>query len=452
MVKNLLYNIIFININIILINYTYKKGNYFLIVFMKEISLDCDVLIIGGGPIGSAVARDIAKKGYKVVVLEEDSEIGRPVRCSGIVSPKLIPLANVSGEIVLNELNCAYIHTISGKKVLIGNDKIRAVAIDREKLDKLLAEQAMSSGAKYIMRAKAIGINDQEKSASHVFKDNIVVNFLRNAKEEKIKTRLLIGADGVNSSVVKWVDLEEVKEIINALTFDIDSDICDGNFVNLMVSRSYVPGFFAWIIPINNKMVRFGMGISSSYNGSINQYFNRLKQLNLKPFSHIFKNFNSNKISVGKIPLGLIKKTYGDRVMIVGDAACQVKPITGGGLYYGLISAKRCAQVAVEALKRQDFSEGFLSKYQRLWMKDIGTEIEQGLRLRNIFLSLNDDDIDELLDTFGQEEFIKIINRYGDIDFPWRLVLKIIAKKPYILKYLKKYVLEYKLNLPNQLS
>ena len=70
------------------------------------------MLVVGGGPVGSAVARDIAKKGYKVVVLEEDSEIGRPVRCSGVVSPKFISLANVSDEIVLNELNCAYIHNI----------------------------------------------------------------------------------------------------------------------------------------------------------------------------------------------------------------------------------------------------------------------------------------------------------------------------------------------------
>lgn len=412
--------------------------------------MECDVSVVGGGPIGSAVARDIAKKGYKVVVLEEDSEIGKPVQCSGIVSPKLISLVNVSDEIVLNELNCAYIHTISGKELLIGDNETRAVAIDREKLDKLLAEQAMSSGVKYIMNARAVGIDDCEKSASNVFLNNIVVNFLRNGKEEKIKTKLLIGADGVNSNTVKWFDLERPKELINALTFDIDSDICDGNSVNLMVSRSYAPGFFAWIIPVNSKVVRFGMGISSNYNGSINQYFNRLKQFNLKPFSHIFKNLNGNNISVGKIPLGLIKKTYSNRVMIVGDAACQVKPLTGGGLYYGLISAKRCSQVAVEALNKQDFSEGFLSKYQRLWEKDIGTEIKQGLRLRNIFLSLNDDDIDELLDTFGQEEFIKIINRYGDIDFPWRLVLKIIAKKPYILKYLKKYLLDSKLNLPNQ--
>ncbi len=412
--------------------------------------MDCDVLVVGGGPIGSAVAKDIAKKGYKVVVLEEDSEIGKPVKCSGIVSPKLISLANVSEEIMLNELSTAYIHTISGKKLFIGDDEVRAVVIDREKFDKQLAEQAMISGTKYIMNAKAVGIGDCEKNASRVFKNNIVVNFLRNAKEEKIKTKLLIGADGVNSNVVKWLDLEGAKEIINALTFDTDSDICDGNSVNLIVSRSYTPGFFAWIIPIDNKMVRFGMGISSSSNGSLNQYFNRLKQLNLKPFSHIFKNFDNNELSandilVGKIPLGLIKKTYSNRVMIVGDAACQVKPLTGGGLYYGLISAKRCAQVAVEALNKQDFSESLLSKYQRLWEKDIGKEIEQGLRLRNIFLNLNDDDIDELFNIFGQEEFLNIINRYGDIDFPWRLVLKIITKKPQILMYIKKYLIDSKL-------
>ena len=430
---------------------------------IKGVSLKCDVLVVGGGPIGSAVAKDIAKNGYNVVVLEEDSEIGKPIKCSGFVSPKLISLANVSDEIVLNELSTAYIHTISGKKLFIGDDEVRAVVIDREKFDKQLAEQAMISGAKYIMNARAVRVDNQKKTTSHVFKtshilknninkDYLTVNFLKNAKEEKIKTKLLIGADGVNSNVAKWFNLERPKEIIYGLIFETNLDIHDENSVHLIISRTYIPGFFAWLIPINDKRIRFGMGITSNSNKLLKCYFDKLRKVNLKPFSNIFKNFDNNELSandilIGKIPLGLIKKTYSDRVMIVGDAACQVKPLTGGGLYYGLISAKRCAQVAVEALNKQDFSESLLSKYQKLWEKDIGKEIKQGLRLRNIFLNLSDDDIDEILDIFGQEEFLNIINRYGDIDFPWRLALKIITKKPHILKYVKKYLIDSKLKL-----
>lgn len=425
------------------------------------------MLVVGGGPIGSAVAKDIAKNGFNVVVLEKDSEIGKPVQCSGIVSPKLISLANVSDEIVLKKLKCAYIHTTSGKKIVMGNDEVRAIAIDREKLDKLLAEQAISSGVKYIMGAKAVGIDRRKKTTSHVFKKShilknninknyLTVNFLQNRKK-KIKTKLLIGADGVNSNVAKWFNLERPKEIIYGLIFETNLDMYDENSVHLIISRTYIPGFFAWLIPINNKRIRFGMGITSNSDKLLKYYFNKLRKVNLKPFSNIFKNFNNNELSandilVGKIPLGLIKKTYSNRVMIVGDAACQVKPLTGGGLYYGLISAKRCAQVAVEALNKQDFSESLLSKYQKLWEKDIGKEIEQGLRLRNIFLNLSDDDVDELLDIFGQEEFLNITNRYGDIDFPWRLALKIITKKPHVLKYFKKYALDYELRIPNKLT
>ncbi|GAI30249.1 unnamed protein product, partial [marine sediment metagenome] len=162
------------------------------------------------------------------------------------------PLTNVSEEIILSKLNRAYIYTKSGKKILIGDSKIRAVAIDRERFDKLLADQAMNSGVKYIMNAKAIGIDDRVKYTSNVLKnkinknytfknnitksdivknlineDNITIKFLRNNREEKIKSKLLIGADGVNSDVAKWFDLEKPKEIINALTFDINLDIFD---------------------------------------------------------------------------------------------------------------------------------------------------------------------------------------------------------------------------------
>ena len=419
--------------------------------------MDCDVLVVGGGPIGSAIARDIAKSGYRVIVLEEDSEIGKPVRCSGIVSPKLVPLANVSDEIVLNELSCAYLYNTSGKKLLIGDNKVRAVAIDREKLDKLLAEQAISSGAEYIMNAKAVGVDHSEENVSNIFnntenkiiknsiKNNLIVNFLRNSKSEKVETKLVIGADGVNSNVSKWFGFEEPREIINALTFDTNSNIPNKNSVELLVSKEHIPGFFAWIVPISNKKVRFGMGISSNSNKSLKYCFNKLKQLNLNPFSYIFRNLDDNKISVGQIPLGSIKKAYANRVMIVGDAACHVKPLTGGGLYYGLISAKRCAQVAVKALKNQDFSENFLSKYQKLWVKDIGLEIEQGFILREIFLYLNDEEINELMDIFGKHELLNIVNRYGDIDYPWKLALKIITKKPKILIYLKKYIIDSKL-------
>ncbi len=425
--------------------------------------MDCDVLVVGGGPIGSAVARDIAKKDYKVMVLEEDNEIGKPVQCAGIVSPKLISLANVSDEIVLNELKSAYIHTISGKKLFIGDDEVRAVVIDREKFDKQLAKQAISSGVEYIIGAEAIGIDGRKKTTSQISKtsyipkndinkDYLTIKFLQNGKEETIKTKLLIGADSVDSDVAKWFDLEGPKEIIYGLISEISLDMYNENSVHLIISRSYIPGFFAWLIPINNKRIRFGMGITSNSNKLLKYYFNKLRKFNLKPFSNIFKNFDNNKASLGKIPLGLIKKTYSNRVMIVGDAACQVKPLTGGGLYYGLISAKRCAQVAVEALYKQDFTESFLSKYQNLWKKDIGKEIEQGLRMRNIFLNLSDDDIDELFNIFNQEKFLNIINENGDIDFPWRLVLKIITKKPHILKYLKKYALDYKLRIPNKLT
>ena len=164
----------------------------------------------------------------------------------------------------------------------------------------------------------------------------------------------------------------------------------DENSVHLIISRTYIPDFFAWLIPINDKRIRFGMGITSISNKLLKCYFNKLRKVNLKPFSNIFKNFDNNELSandilVGKIPLGLIKKTYSNRVMIVGDAACQVKPLTGGDLYYGLISAKRCAQVAVEALNKQDFSESLLQNIKGFGRRILEKRLNKDLDLEIYF-------------------------------------------------------------------
>ena len=135
----------------------------------------------------------------------------------------------------------------------------------------------------------------------------------------------------------------------------------------------------------------------------------------------------------GTIPLGSLKKTIDDNVMLVGDSAAQVKPTSGGGLYPGLLCATHCAMVAEEAVQKQTFDEQFLKRYHTKWTKEIGRELSLGMRFRKIFTSLTDTQFNKYLEKLNNKKTVDIINTYGDIDYPSRLALPLLKASPSLL-------------------
>jgi flavin-dependent dehydrogenase len=133
------------------------------------------------------------------------------------------------------------------------------------------------------------------------------------------------------------------------------------------------------------------------------------------------------------IPLGSLKKTTNDNVMIVGDAAAQVKPTSGGGIYPGLFCAVQCAIVAEEAIQKHQFDGQFLKQYHTKWTKEIGRELFLGMQFRKIFNSFTNAQLNKYLEKLNNQKTIEIINTYGDIDYPSRLALPLIRTSPSFL-------------------
>jgi flavin-dependent dehydrogenase len=133
------------------------------------------------------------------------------------------------------------------------------------------------------------------------------------------------------------------------------------------------------------------------------------------------------------IPLGPLKKTVDNNVMIVGDTAAQVKPTSGGGIYPGLFCAVKCAIVAEKALQKQQFDAQFLKSYHTKWIREIGRELMMGMKFRKIFVSLNDEQLNKYLKKLNNQKTVEIINTYGDIDYPSRLVTPLIRASPSLL-------------------
>jgi len=382
-----------------------------------------DVAVVGGGPIGGYVSKNIAESGFQVTLYEEHKKIGMPLKCAGLVSSRVLDFLNTSEkEIVQNEIYGAHIYSPSGKILTIGGDKIHAFVINRPKFDEDIINEATDKGAEIHLESKAIFAKRED--------NHIKLKISQKEKTSQIKCSLLIGADGPHSTIRSAFRFPRPTEILRGIGAEVTNTNLDPKFVEIFLGCNIAPGFFAWIIPVNKEgsEARVGLCVNEHSKKSLTQCFTNLlrtKQL---------KNITIKRRIGGSIPLGPLTKTFQSNVMLVGDAAAQVKPTSGGGLYPGMLCAHHCSAVAVEALNANDFSSRFLKKYHMLWSKKIGRELSLGMNFRAIFKNLQDKQIDKYIEELNEEKIIETICKYGDIDFPSNLVFPLIKKKPSLLK------------------
>lgn len=389
-----------------------------------------DVIIVGGGPAGGFIAGRLAEKKYSIAVFEKNKEIGIPMNCAGLVTPRVFNLLNLSKKnIVQNEIKGANVHSPSGKTLTIGGDRIHAFAINRTNFDKEIMNFSCKKGANLYLNNKVETIKKN---------DNFIE--IKTSKNVTARCKILIGADGPNSLIRNSYAFPEPKEFLYGMGAEITNSTLDPNYAEIFIGNNVAPGFFAWIIPTNREgtTARVGLCISSKTNNTPIFYFDKF--LNSSYSRSFLKNSAISKKIGGIIPLGFLKKIYDSNVMIVGDAAAQVKPTSGGGIYPGLLCAINCSNVAIQALKNNDFSAQMLKKYQRLCTREIGNELYFGMKLRTIFKNLTDKRLDKFIDRFNDPKIIEVINKFGDIDYPSKLAKQLIKKSPTLLKLIPKLI------------
>ena len=387
---------------------------------------DYDAAIIGGGPIGGYVAKKIAQNGFKVAVFEEHKKIGDPLKCAGLVTPRVFDFLDFSEELVVqNRIKGAHIHSPSDHILTIGGDRIHALAIDRSEFDREMINYSVEEGADIFLENKVTSV---KKNGNHIE--------LKTSQNNDIKCKLLIGADGTYSKTRECFNLPKPKEILNGIGAELTNTNLDPDFVELFVGKNIAPGFFAWIIPTNENGTEARIGLCTVQNSAHPpKYYlsNLFKSKNLSPY---LKDAKITQNIGGSIPIGTLKKTYSSNVLLVGDSAAQVKPTSGGGIYTGLLCATHCSSVAIESLNENDFSSNFLKKYHKLWMADIGRELNLGMKFRNISKNLTDKQMDKYIEKFQNSEITEIITKYGDIDYPSKLVKPLLKKAPSLIKLL----------------
>jgi len=320
-----------------------------------------DMAVVGGGPVGSSVAGKVAEKNYKVALFEQNKQIGLPLNCAGLVTPRIFEFVDFSKDAVIqNDIKGANIHSPSDHILTIGGDKLHAYVIDRVKFDQEI-------------------VNSSKKYDVDIFLDNKIVSAQKNnqqielatSQKKEITCNLLIGADGPYSKMRDIFSLPKPTEFLRGIGAEITGTNLNSEFVEIFIGNNIAPGFFAWIIPTNKQGTKARIGLCVKHNSeySPKHYFSNL--LENKQVRHYFDNIEITKYIGGVVPLGPLKKTTTSNMMLVGDAAAQIKPTSGGGIYTGLLCAQYCSSVAVESLEKSDYSNDALKKYHKCWYEDI---------------------------------------------------------------------------------
>ncbi|MBN1570161.1 MAG: NAD(P)/FAD-dependent oxidoreductase [Acidobacteria bacterium] len=353
-----------------------------------------DVIIIGGGPVGLHAARCLARDGFEVDVLEEHWSAGEPVHCTGILAPEVFREFSVPADVTLNELRKVRFHSPRGSVVHFETETVEAVMVDRRSFDGNLKTMACDCGARMHHGSRAVKIEIRTNGA-----------FVRCADGSEYRARACILATGSAYALHRDLKIGFPPLYLNCAQVELPAD--SPGDVEIFLGSEIAPKGFAWAAPVQRAegaFARVGLMCEGDAAGYFAGFLSRLEGWRLHADT-------SMRPRQRMLPLAPIKKTYGERLLIAGDAAGFVKPTTGGGVFYGMISADIAAKVLAEALRRDRLAETELSIYQHLWKERLMEEIEAQLTLRLLMQRLTDDEVESIFDLWLTDGLMPLIRK-----------------------------------------
>ncbi|MEF8839905.1 MAG: geranylgeranyl reductase family protein [Haloarculaceae archaeon] len=324
-----------------------------------------DFLVVGAGPAGSRFARQAALAGQDVLVFEQGA-VGEPLACSGHVSTDLWSFTpeGAREELLQNEIFGARFHLggADSRADEFYKDEPVSNVIDRVGLDRLLADAARDAGAEIREEHTVVGVDEGRSAAADG--EGVTVEVRGPDGVETHRGKMVVGADGPTSRVRRDLGLPDPDEVLHGvLGFADEPDPQD--FVDVHLT---VPGFFAWRIPRGDAGVEYGLGMDPG--GEVQERF--------EAFIADYGVETTNRCS-GLIPIGPPKRVTGRRSLLLGDAAAQTKPFTGGGIRYGMLAANHAAATV------DPDDPGTLGDYERAWRDDLRREIRLGGLIRRAY-------------------------------------------------------------------
>ena len=360
------------------------------------------MVVIGGGPTGSQVAYKLAGMGYGVVAVERKERLVEPTCCTGIISRECVSSFAIDESVILRWANSAKLFSPAGKLLRLWRQEPQAAIADRAALNVALASRAMGKGVQYVLNSPVRSIEVRD--------DRVRIEAMRQGEGIKLEARVVVVASGFSPRPVEGLGLGRIDDSVMGAQAEVETIGVEE--VEVYCGHEIAPSFFAWLVP------------TSPGRGLVGLLSRRSPGLYLKKFmSSLLAGgriaSTEVELSYGRIPLKPLPRTYGERMVVVGTAAGQVKPTTGGGIYYGLLCADIAANNLHRALEANDLSTKNLASYERGWKRKLGRELRTGYWARKFYEQLSDRQIDRIFDIIKSSGIDKALLEAEDLSFDW---------------------------------
>lgn len=363
--------------------------------------LEYDVLVVGAGPSGSSAARYAAQSGARTLMIEKRQEIGSPVRCGEGLSKSVLEEVKIpqSKRWVANEVAGARIFSPNGACMKIkaeqaGNEV--GIVLERDAFDKSLAELAVRAGTDLLVKTSATGIL---RSNGHVEGVRAVCQ----GEPVEIRAKVTIGADGFESQIGRWAGLNtglKARDVDATLQYRLANIECDTAFCDFYLGNEVAPGGYVWVFPKDDGLANVGIGVQLSQmrqKADTRWYLDKF----IAEHPELAKGRPLDMVCGAVSTSKPLAKTTTGGLMLVGDAARMIDPITGGGIANGCIAGMFAGQTAAEAVEAGDASDAFLQRYERAWRLRLERTLTRNWMAKEKFGKLSDETLNKVIETLS---------------------------------------------------
>ena len=361
-----------------------------------------DAVIVGSGPAGSVTARFAAEAGAKVLIVERRAEVGVPVLCGEGISQKIDHFKVLEGKRwIASKMNGAEIFSPNGTKITLsaeyaGNET--GYVVYRDIFDQELARGAIQKGAEIMLNTCAIDL---------LKKDGKIKGIIARHFDEtlEIEADIVVGADGVESRVGKWAGIQTTLkpyDLETCVQYTLSNVDWDNPYCDFFLGKHIAPGGYIWVFPKGKDVANVGIGILASLSESGKAVKLLDKFIATRPE---LKKGEPLRVITGADPVAEPIQSVKDNLLLVGDAARQVDPITGGGLTHAIEAGKYAGETIAKAVEKQRFDTQILSEYETRWKNAFGKKLHRNYVAKEIMLDMEDKTLDMLADSLKDYKF-----------------------------------------------